>query len=399
MRLFCIVLLSALPAAIFAQSNYHQGYVLKNTGDTLKGYIDYREWERTPKSIQFKENESDKNILEFDPQTIKAFGITNMEYYISYTGIISMDKTQFPDIPVGLDTNKMLKTIFLKKVTTGKHLTLYQQKDDTKSRFFISERNGPITELKYYQYYSDGSNVIESARYKGQLIYYINQFDANDKSLINFAARTQFIENNLKTIVDKINGEGSTVNSTRRSKEFRLFAGVGVNYTQGLYDDTYYHLSSATVFPKVNGGLDVFINPNVQQLILRAELSLSYNNPKLAMPYGEVYSFSQYTLGITPQIVFNVYNKDALKVYIDGGLSFNFSAYSDNIISFAGTTAVEKSPYKLEPYWANFPLQAGIVVNKKLEFALTYTGAAAYTKYADLSVANRTIGAGFKYLF
>lgn len=399
MRLVCIVLLLALPAAVIAQSNYHQGYVLKNNGDTLKGYVDYREWERSPKSIEFKLSKTDKDPMEFTPQSIREFRITGMEYYISYTGIVSMDKTEFPDIPVGLDTSKMLKSIFLKQVTSGKHLTLYHQKDDTKSRFFIAATNGPIIELKYYQYYSDGSNVTESPRFKGQLSYYINQFDANDKSLINFTARTQFVENDLQEIVDKINGDGAIANNKPHSKESRFFAGVGVNYTQALYDDFYSHLSAATVFPKLNAGVDVFINPNVQQLVLRLELTLSYINPKFALPYGEIYSFNQYTVGITPQIVFNVYNKDALKIYVDGGLSFNFSAYSNNYLSYGVATPLLRSPYKLEPYWANFPMQAGIVLNKKLEFALTYSGAAAYTKYEGLSVASRSVGAGFKYLF
>ena len=178
MRLSLIVLFIALPLSIFAQSNYHSGYVVKNNGDTLKGYIDYREWERTPKSIQFKVQQTDKNILEFDPQTIKSFEITGTEHYISYSGIISMDQTSFPDLPTGIDTSKMLQNIFLRQITTGKYLKLYYQKDDIKKRFFVSTDGGsPMTELKYYQYYTDEHNVIETTTYRGELNYYINLYN------------------------------------------------------------------------------------------------------------------------------------------------------------------------------------------------------------------------------
>src|SRR3569833_2202807 len=123
MRLLLIALFTLLSVTAFAQSNYHSGYVVKNNGDTVKGYIDYREWERTPKSIHFKVVETGKEVQEFDPKTIKVFEINGLERYIGYSGWISMDKTNFPDLPAGLDTNKSLQAVFLRQVTTGKHLT------------------------------------------------------------------------------------------------------------------------------------------------------------------------------------------------------------------------------------------------------------------------------------
>jgi hypothetical protein len=403
-KTYFIALLIALPSVLFAKTNYHPGYVLKNNGDTLKGYIDYREWVRTPKSIQFKAKETDKNIQEFDPNAIKAFEISGMDRYISYSGIISMDKTDFPDVPVGLDTSKASDTIFLQQVTTGKHLTLYYQNDDVKGRFFISGNSRQITELRYYQYYSDDNVIIEAMPYKGQLGYYINLFNAGDKNLISNTERSKFRQSDLKKIVDKINGYSGDMNNKNKAKNSRFFAGAGINYTQALFDESYGHLfyesfSNAKVYPKLNAGYDVFVNPNVQQTILRAEVSISYVNPRFKLPDGSVYTFNQYTMSLVPQILFNVYNKNTFKIYIDGGISFNLSAYSNNKMTYVNSDYVEQSPYQLEPYWVNFPLQTGIVINKRLEFALTYTGAAAYTKYFGLSVANRTMSAGLKYLF
>src|SRR5437879_2810355 len=136
MKLLYILLLLTLPAFLFAQSNYHEGYVLKNTGDTLKGYIDYREWAQNPKSIDFKITKGDDQPLKFTPANIKGFQITGMETYISYTGMISMDGTRFLDLSVGLDTTKQQSSIFLKQLATGDHATLFYNNDNKKDRFF-----------------------------------------------------------------------------------------------------------------------------------------------------------------------------------------------------------------------------------------------------------------------
>ncbi|NJK97917.1 MAG: hypothetical protein HC905_26095 [Bacteroidales bacterium] len=37
----------------YSQENYIPGYVIEN-GDTLKGFIDYRNWEKNPNQIAFK---------------------------------------------------------------------------------------------------------------------------------------------------------------------------------------------------------------------------------------------------------------------------------------------------------------------------------------------------------
>jgi hypothetical protein len=65
MKLLSILLLVALPTAIFAQTNFHQGYVVKTNGDTVKGYIDYREWGQNPLSIDFRTNKDDKQTQQF----------------------------------------------------------------------------------------------------------------------------------------------------------------------------------------------------------------------------------------------------------------------------------------------------------------------------------------------
>ena len=54
MRSLFIALLIAFPAVVFAQTNYQPGYIVQNSGDTVKGFINYQEWRYSPSAVAFK---------------------------------------------------------------------------------------------------------------------------------------------------------------------------------------------------------------------------------------------------------------------------------------------------------------------------------------------------------
>ena len=194
MKLFYILLLVALPTVIFAQTNFHQGYVVKTNGDTVKGYIDYREWGQNPLSIDFRVNKDDKQTQQFSPASIKSFQITGLDTYISYSGPISNDRNRFPDLPGKLDTSKVQAAVFLKQLAIGSNLSLYNHIDENKTRYFIAEANAAPVELKYYQYYNDQHDAVERAFFRGQLILYINKYAPANTGLIGTAQKEAFDE-------------------------------------------------------------------------------------------------------------------------------------------------------------------------------------------------------------
>src|ERR1700733_6331117 len=91
-----LFLLFLLPLFSLAQSNYKPGYVVTLKGDTLRGFIDYREWDSNPNAINFKTIAANKTAQSFTPADIVYFNIDDMETYQTYTGKISTD-------PVNID--------------------------------------------------------------------------------------------------------------------------------------------------------------------------------------------------------------------------------------------------------------------------------------------------------
>ncbi len=402
MKYILIILITILPFSVFAQSNYYPGYVLKNNGDTLKGYIDYHEWTRSPKSINFRAVKTDKVTEHFDPQSIKGFKVTGTETYVSYSGLISTgtnEKNDLSKLSNGIDTGKIADTVFLKQIVTGRNLTLFYEGDDNKTRYFVAESGGTPLELNYYEYINESSALTKSSIFKGQLLLYANKFRPGNEELISRIEQSIYNLEDLQNIVNDINGNKVTA---KRKISTRFFTGIGINKTatetgnSALYGGTQ---TSASTLPTVSAGIDIFGNPTVQQLIFRTELTLSSISAKFngvtinRLSSIDPFSFHQYTATIAPQLLLNIYNKTNFKFYLDIGVGFNFSTYDHNFATMNGVD------YTLSGFWFTLPIQAGIVVQKNIEVCFIYTPYADYTPYATFYVKSQNTSLGVKYLF
>ncbi len=422
MKLLRIALLIAFPSLIFAQTNYHQGYVLKNNGDTLKGYIDYREWTYSPLIIDFKVNKTDNSSQQFTPETIKGFEITGMETYTSYVGVVSTNKNIFPNIPVGLDTGKVRTGIFLRQLATGDHLTLFYNNEVNKDRFFISESAAPPIELMYFEYYDNTrTQEVYHNLYRGQLLVLANKFNTNNQKLKNDIEELNFEQQAIVQVVDEINNvsfEKKEISSNQENKKsnVRVFGGIGINSIGTTYsyvepvitvssnnipnvNDVVHSYHKNTITPKFDLGIDIFINPNVQQFIVRIGLSYYSVSGSFRLPSSSAIDlnsdlqYSQYSFAVTPQFLFNVYNKDKFKIYIDCGLSLCSTSYSNNM-----NGNLDNAVY--QSFSGYVPIQAGVVFNKKLEIYFTYASFTTSASYNEIAVSNKlSKGFGLKVFF
>jgi len=413
MRSLFIALLLALPAVALAQANYQEGYIVKNNGDTIKGYINYQEWAYSPQKVEFKTNRTDNQPQDCNPGNIKGFGVKGAETYASFVGLISMNKNIFPDVPSNLDTTRKQGAIFLKQLDSGDRLTLYYNSEIHKNRFFIAEKGQPPVELKYYEYYDQSNTeVVFRNLYRGQLLLYAYKFSSGDQNLKNKIEQAKFEQPDLEEIVDEINGtgilkEGSTSTHKAEKSPTRLFGGVGLNsisttyYYSGLVTTTttggqtmvsasFGSRNSSTQALKFDFGMDVFINPDIQQFVFRTELSFSSFSGHFSLPAtattsiaGSDLSFTESSLTVTPQFLFSVYNKDKVKVYIDAGFGLNRSSFSNNS---DGTGESASGGYMFRAY---FPIEAGIILNKRFDISFTYASFTTSWDYSAAAVFNK----------
>lgn len=411
MRTIFTCLFFFISSLTFAQSHYKKGSVKKTDGAVLNGYIDYQEWGINPKTISFKTLTSDKEVLKFKPINIQSFEINDFENYVSYTGRTSADRTEFPTLPTGLDTTTRQDTIFLKQLTSGSRITLFSYTDEIKTRFFIAEKGSKPIELIYHQYYEDNNHTAVSIKYKTQLSTLANQYNPGNRKLIATIDFARYAQSTLEKIVSAINGEVIANNIKSKKQLVRFFAGLTLNQTDTKFEGTNPLVSagkSTNYLPKISIGIDAFNNPTVQRLVFRGELSFTAITPKFEIPVyvigspdgSQTYTFNQYTTTFTPQILYNIYNRENLKFYLGIGAGLNFSVYGNNKITTKNSVFYrdQDKPYAFESFWTNFPVEAGVTLNKRIELYATYSFPAVYSTYSYFNVSSKITSVGIHFL-
>ncbi|GAB2703067.1 hypothetical protein GCM10027037_30960 [Mucilaginibacter koreensis] len=423
-KYFWLFLILLTPIFSFAQANYQKGYLIVANGDSISGYINAREWSRSPKSVEFKKKMTDKEAVTYQPSDLKSFAITGSRKYITYTGrisrsaIITNNSSNNAFLP--LDTTTYQTETFLRMEAEGNHVSLLSYNDEARNRLFIQEYDGKPYELSYFRY-SDPYNdnvVIATSGYLNQLHSLLIRFKVAEQ-VQRKLEHTNYTVSDISEILSYINTNKKAAD--KHHNNGRAFIGGGINFHTTSF-------SGANEFAKTNGsknvapffsaGYDFFQNADVQKMVFRGEVNLSYVSPKFdylaadgSAATGNVYSesfynFKQLNISISPQLLYNIYNTNPLKIYLGTGLSYNFSIYSGNQYKrvesypFIGTTETIKDNYqKLDAGWFSFPVKAGAMINKKFELYAQYNIPVSYGNYSFYSIKTQTIAIGVHYCF
>jgi hypothetical protein len=420
MKPYYKLLLPALLLPLFsvAQSNYKPGYVVTLKGDTLKGFINIKEWNVNPRKISFKTAADNNNIKEFGVGDIKFFAATNLEAYQRFTGLLNNDPTNISSIPTARDTSTITDTVFLKIIQKGDNIALFEYSDNKKDHFFVTETkdNRPV-ELVYRIYSNEGKTVNENG-YMQQLYLLAEKFNDN-KKLKTRIERADYNYNDLVEISRIINGSTAQDDEaiTGKKQGTFFFVSAGLNISKISSDKAFADFDPSvkttgitgknstptSYFPRIAAGVNVLSNPNTGGLIFRAEIAYTSNKYKgNAVNSGstETYTLNQNTFSLIPQILYNFYNSDNLKFYGAAGASFNISSYKSKIVyDNSGTITQNANPYGLLSKWTSFPLHIGAVINKKFDVSVAYIPNATFTNTDAYYIQVSAVQVGLNYIF
>jgi len=158
----------------FSQENYIDGYVIKIDGDTLKGYVDYRDWQINPDNISFKKELSDQK-LNYTPIDIQGFGVDG-EKYESAIAQTEISPSSINNITKDTELNIVIDTSFLRTIIQGEKSLYYKKTNFGNDQFYV-KMDGKFELLTYKRYLvsRDGKDIAaENRKYLGQLSYYLS---------------------------------------------------------------------------------------------------------------------------------------------------------------------------------------------------------------------------------
>ena len=404
-----------IPFLSNAQSNYKPGYVITSKGDTIKGFVDYREWDRTPVAVSFKQAVSDNAAKKYTPADIAGFGITNIESYRTYTGRISMDPSA-PDkvkTEAERDTSFRIATVFMKELEKGSKLALYSYKDDVKERFFAGDAPGfEPKELTFRVTRTTTENTFQK-----QLSALALKYNELNDNLIVYIGRSEYIESDILKIVSMINHVSKTDynKSHYGGPTLNFFFGAGVNInTTSPGQNSQAYLAGARSYtsylPQGSLGINLFANPATRKLQFRVELGVADAKYKSlytgkVSPYAPTeISYDNLALSGSVQVLYNFYNRDNFKVFAGGGLIFYKLSYSNVYFgsqNHDGSQAqiAANNPFVFEKGDNAFMFRAGVQFTRNLVITGTYQTPVNNTNGGYFSLSSTIAQVGLNYLF
>lgn len=152
---------------INAQTDFRPGYIIKATGDTLFGEIDYRGDLLMGEVCRFRVNDKE-DAIKYSPDDIVAYRFNESKYYVSK------------------EVNG--ERVFLEFLFNGK-INIYYFRDDDEDHYFLEKDSSGIVEVPYKEeiIHNDSAQYLyKSKRHIGILTYYMQDAPELKSRIANF---------------------------------------------------------------------------------------------------------------------------------------------------------------------------------------------------------------------
>ena len=417
---FGIILLSGFIAmSAFGQNNNNKGYVVENNGDTLRGWINYKNWEKNPKQILFKKDSLAENVVKFSSADISYFEITGLDKYVRAIVEKDIRPVDQHQLLQGTENMTVADTVFLRQIVSGSIIDLYEL-IDSKPHYFIKAAAGPFKELSYKIFINEQSNIVTQKNYINQLRAVVGTTEM-PSSLENKINTAGYEEQDLRKAVAAINKANGSVyyssGSTSGSRiKASLFAGVGGGYSSVRFKGQHFNMEkmsySGGFSPYLSVGMDLVEKRNLQALFIRIELSYYSTGYK-----GEgvtasnlidtshvilKYQLKQQNISPSLSVLYSFINKERYKIYAGAGVAYNFSSYPENKFTTIkpGNKSTEFENYIVpSKHWVTMNATLGMRITKHFDAAVKAELYGSFTNYPAFSLNSNTYTAQLRWFF
>jgi hypothetical protein len=416
MRGFFFIFL-AIPLFSSAQSNFKEALLLTGQGDTLRGFIDYKEWHLSPDKVLFKEKLDDFNTQLFTVSNTNWFAVLGYESYVKSLVSISLNDLKFDNLREQFDTTTITKAVFLKELVKGDRVNLYSYNDELKERFYIkANQEVAARELIYRKALS---NMVEQteAVYRQQLLMLAVEFDVFTKEMDRLIQNANYSRSDIIKILNNINtrNEEGLTRILDKKRRTNFFLSIGINKSRIRYmgenlitidriDDMGRNkykgdVSSQAYLPRFSAWMDHYKNPSVRRFVIRTELAATnmksavksyyrYNNYSQAeIAYS--YKFAAWNISFIPQALFHFYNTAGFKWYVGAGGSFNYRYVYNNHLHRKEVNQPINEEETINDYLPmnkfslSTVINSGIQVKQRMTFFLVWGNPVEFTSFAS----------------
>jgi len=227
-KLSIIVAFVLVSTSLFSQENFLKGYIIIQNGDTVRGFIDYRNWSKNPQKINFKTTVKDEPQF-FSPLEIKEFVVKDEIYK---GAIVKVENSNIKTLSNTLTLSFRTDTVFLQAFFQGpKSLYYYKDNFDQDNFYIYNNSQFELLEFKKYIKMDEAGHefLLTNKRFIGQLRFYLNDCPDIDSKLKQFPYEPKSMTNLFKYYYSKMKTEKFTTRTHETIKtEFGVVIGINM---------------------------------------------------------------------------------------------------------------------------------------------------------------------------
>jgi len=328
----------------YSDGKLFPGYYINLNGDTVHCNIEFNDWNINPKTIQVQVNGS---VKEFGAEDVKGFGVFGYGDYTAVKVSYHLNPISGNNLPENFSDSTDIKTWFLKVIEKG-YYSLYSLTFSERAYFFMGYHDSSVSEL-IYRIREKNDSLVADEHYKKDLLSLFTKEGISSK-YFNRINNASYTSSDLGSLVNILNENRTGVrNKKKTSSEFQVevFIGGIRNSFPTIFDGAYSEANQFKPEYSLAGGLNfLFAIPGYFKSF-KIGLSVGYNgyNNKINQSgtrtdsvSANFYSTTVYSETLTAKNSFLLTNLyvmylinplSKIKVYVKGGLNYNFSLNKD----------------------------------------------------------------------
>lgn len=327
---------------LVSQENFVKGIIVTNSGDSISGYIDYKNWDKSPLEIKFKSN-LEASSVSYSPSQLNKFRVGD-DTYIGATVERETSSVKIGELEGNSVLNLVSDEVFLRVLISGqKPLYIFKDQNEKESFYIKTDKIELLKYKKYYVFENGKKYALESKIYLNQLGQYLNQCGDKNLKLSNTKYQQNSLIKTFASYYENCLGVQVQPETEPKDKLFNYGVLAGVSITSLEFKSSgnrqWTEMTSESSINPVIGGFFEFVLPRTREkwsinnevLIASYSISGEYEDYDSEQEYRRInsdFNFSYLKLNT----LLRYYISTEPKFYLEAGMT-NSAAISSTHMS------------------------------------------------------------------
>ena len=165
MRHLILFIAGLFSLSVSAQNNFKDGYIVLNTGDTVRGQVDDGNWTANPEKLVFRNGGSN---TEYKVNDLKSFGIKDETRFERFRFTYQQTATELEQADETFEGPEFTVNAWLRVLYSGNY-SLYEWVAGKRTYFFYTGSDGDLKELIYRVKLTVSGELLKDEQFRNRL--------------------------------------------------------------------------------------------------------------------------------------------------------------------------------------------------------------------------------------